>query len=256
MHFARRAKFIKNKPIINEDINKKATIRQYEMELKRLRNELAEKDKMIQSNAIIVQLEDEKRRAEEDKNAAIEALEQASKSFLNEREDRKKLESKILMLNSQMLIGGHKIEDTPQFRKAIELKESIMTREFDLKLQEVEKERQLIEEDKAQVDKYKELLLKQRDIMIGLSGKLNERDEAIVQLQEEIDALDRINKELEDAIDFKDNRIKALENVLIRNGIKIPEPDVVYSFQHSMIKSQKYEKVSDYEMKTRGLCYK
>lgn len=37
--------------------------------------------------------------------------------------------------------------------------------------------------DKAQVDRYKTLLLKQRDIMIALTARLNERDETIFALQ-------------------------------------------------------------------------
>jgi hypothetical protein len=34
-----------------------------------------------------------------------------------------------------------------------------------------------------QVDRYKQLLLKQRDIMIALTQRLNERDEQIMALQ-------------------------------------------------------------------------
>jgi hypothetical protein len=34
-----------------------------------------------------------------------------------------------------------------------------------------------------QVDRYKQLLLKQRDIMIALTARLNERDEQIMTLQ-------------------------------------------------------------------------
>lgn len=34
-----------------------------------------------------------------------------------------------------------------------------------------------------QVDRYKQLLLKQRDIMIALTARLNERDEQIMALQ-------------------------------------------------------------------------
>ena len=36
------------------------------------------------------------------------------------------------------------------------------------------------EEEKAQVDRYKQLLLKQRDIMIALTQRLVERDEQIM----------------------------------------------------------------------------
>jgi len=38
------------------------------------------------------------------------------------------------------------------------------------------------------VDRYKQLLLKQRDIMIALTQRLVERDEQIMSLQDELDA--------------------------------------------------------------------
>jgi hypothetical protein len=48
-----------------------------------------------------------------DKKAAMAALEARSREFFNEREEKKKLEEKIRSINSQLLVGGHKIEDTP-----------------------------------------------------------------------------------------------------------------------------------------------
>lgn len=113
-------------------------------------------------------------------------------------------------MNSQILIGGKKIEDLPQFRNALEEKQRIMRMEFDEKMQEIEKERIQIEEDKQQVDRYKQLLLKQRDIMIALTSRLNERDETIIQLQEELEAYDRINRETEAYIELKNMRIEEL----------------------------------------------
>jgi hypothetical protein len=62
----------------------------------------------------------------------------------------------------------------------LEAKQKLIRQEYELKLQEIEKERNAIEEDKAQVDRYKQLLLKQRDIMIALTSRLNERDETII----------------------------------------------------------------------------
>ena len=47
----------------------------------------------------------------------------------------------------------------------------------------IEKERQSMEGTNTQTDKYKKLLLKQRDIMIALTERLNERDETILALQ-------------------------------------------------------------------------
>ena len=133
---------------------------------------------------------------------------------MQEREQKKLLEEKIKMMNSQMLIGGKKVEDTPQFRTALEAKQKIIRQEYEQKLQEIEKERNLIEEDKAQVDRYKQLLLKQRDIMIALTSRLNERDETIIQLQEELDAYDRIHRETEQVIEVRQMRAQQLEDFI------------------------------------------
>ncbi len=201
----------------------KALIREYEVELKKLRNELEEKNRLIHSNELVIKLDEQRKRAEEDKQAAIVALEQASRQYLFEREEKKKLEQKIKIMNSQMITGGHKGEDSNQLKILFEEKQNKLIKEFDAKLQEFEKERQIIEEEKAQVERYKQLLLKQRDIMIALTSKLNERDENIVQLQEEIEAYEKINKDLEENIENKNLRIEIMENVLKSNGLKIDE---------------------------------
>jgi kinesin family protein 3/17 len=43
------------------------------------------------------------------------AYEQRSREYFKEREDKKRLEEKISILESQVLVGGAKVEDTPQF---------------------------------------------------------------------------------------------------------------------------------------------
>ena len=43
LHFAQRDKKIKNRSVINEDLNNRALIRQYELGLRNLRNELEKK---------------------------------------------------------------------------------------------------------------------------------------------------------------------------------------------------------------------
>ena len=106
LKFATRAKKIKNEARINEDVDQRALLRKYEVELRKLKQELTEKNK----HSHLVQLEEEKRRAEQDKAAAITALEERNRDFIMEREEKKRLEEKIRALNSQMLIGGKKIE--------------------------------------------------------------------------------------------------------------------------------------------------
>jgi len=62
--------------------------------------------------------------------------------------------------------------------------------EYEGKLGELERERQQLEDDKVHVERYKHLLLKQRDIMIGLTSRLNERDETIISMQQELASFD------------------------------------------------------------------
>ena len=58
---------------------------------------------------------------------------------------------------------------------------------YESKLKELERERQHLMDEKAQVAGYQQLLAKQRDIMVALTSKLHERDEAILRMQEELD---------------------------------------------------------------------
>lgn len=122
LKFATRAKKIKNEAKINEDVDQRALLRKYEQELKKLRTELEERSRTVVDKGEILRLEQQNKRAEEDKLAAITALESRSREYMMEKEEKKKLEEKIKMLNSQLLVGGKKIEDTPQFKSALEEK--------------------------------------------------------------------------------------------------------------------------------------
>lgn len=231
LKFGMRAKKIKNHAHINEDVNQKALLRKYESELRKLKLELEKKNQVHSDPSQMMQLEEMRRRAEEDKEAAINALEVRSREYMLEREEKMKLEEKIRLMNSQMLHGGKKIEETPQFRVALEKKHKQIREFYDEKLKEIEKERTQIEEEKNQVDRYKQLLIKQRDIMIALTNRLNERDETIIQLQEELDAYDKIHRETEATIESKVDRIQMLEKYIEDNNLEVPEGSDEYQIQ-------------------------
>lgn len=55
--------------------------------------------------------------------------------------------------------------------------------------------------------------------MIALTTRLNERDETIIQLQEELDAYDRIHRETEEMLEIKSARVVQLEEILNMNNI-------------------------------------
>ena len=52
-----------------------------------------------------------------------------------------------------------------------------------------------------------------------MTARLNERDETIIQLQEELDAYDRVNKESEEVSERRRARVKRLESALTDNGL-------------------------------------
>ncbi|RHY02809.1 hypothetical protein DYB36_005218 [Aphanomyces astaci] len=237
LKFANRAKNIKNEARVNEDLDQKSLLRKYERELKRLRAELEEKNRNVVDKRRLLELDEQRRRAEEDKMAAIRALEQRSLEFMLEKEEKKKLEQRIVMLTSQMLMShGNKprpdndgTTDTrefstedPQFRIALKEQQDRIRKEYECRLADLEKERETIEEEKAQVDRYKQLLLKQRDIMIALTQRLNERDEQIMALQDELDAYDRHQKALEEKLDEKTAQLIHLQRVTMEHNATSP----------------------------------
>lgn len=230
LKFANRAKNIKNEAKINEDLDHKSMLRRYERELKRLRSELETRNRNVVDKRRLLELDEQRRRAELDKMAAIRALEARSREFLREKEEKRKLEDRISALQSQMLIGGDKdssgapakLLDTPAFRTALKEHQEKIRQKYEQRLSELEKERETIEEEKAQVDRYKQLLLKQRDIMILLTQRLNERDDQIVALQDELDAYDRHQRDLEEKLDEKTAALIHLQRVALEHTAASP----------------------------------
>mmetsp|Transcript_3747 Transcript_3747/g.5684 ORF Transcript_3747/g.5684 Transcript_3747/m.5684 type:complete len:1075 (+) Transcript_3747:68-3292(+) len=218
LKFANRAKNIKNEARVNEDLDQKTLLRKYERELKRLRQELAERSRTVVDKRKVLELEDQRRQAEQDKLAAISELETQARDLRREKEEKRKLENRIQQMQSQLLTGGVPIEDSHAFRNAVMQEHVRMHADYEAKVQELERERQSIEEDKAQVDRYKQLLLKQRDIMIALTARLNERDESILALQEELDAYDRHQRMMEDALDQKTASLIHLQRATMENS--------------------------------------
>ena len=121
--------------MINEDIDHNGLIHQYENELKKIRKELEEKNKIIELNEEILKL---KNREEKEKIDAIKAYEQTSRQLLIEREEKQKLENKIQLMNLQMIKGGEKIEETPQFKSALQE----MEKDFEKRILEIKKEKE------------------------------------------------------------------------------------------------------------------
>lgn len=243
LKFANRAKHIKNEARVNEDLDQKSLLRKYERELNRLRSELDKRTKNVVDKRRMLELDEQRRRAEQDKMAAIRALEERSQEFMKEKQEKKHLEHRIAKLTSQMLMShsngnadqdgnegsiapnDDSTSDNPKHRTAVKDQQDKIRKEYEEKLADLEKERETIEEEKAQVDRYKQLLLKQRDIMIALTQRLNERDEQIMALQDELDAYDRHQKALEEKLDEKTAQLIHLQRVTIEQTVNSGTPN-------------------------------
>ena len=64
-------------------------------------------------------MEEERRKAEADKVAAITALERASREFMREKAEKRALEARIAGMQKQVLVGGARLEDSPAVRCAL-----------------------------------------------------------------------------------------------------------------------------------------
>ena len=64
-------------------------------ELKKLRSELMEKSKNVVDKRRLLEEDEKLKRAEQDKLAAITALEQRSRTLMQEKKEKKKLEERI-----------------------------------------------------------------------------------------------------------------------------------------------------------------
>ena len=177
--FAKRAKKIKNRPKINQRINRhQALIKQYEIILKNMKEELMKKDEIINDNKLLKQIN----QLTEDRNNILKQLELTSQNYLKEKEEKKILEKNLEIIkaennkNENININIDKV-NTPQFKKVLE-----------------ENNNNNINNNK-EIERYKNLILKQREMMSDLTKKINERDETIIQLQEEKDLLEKINEQ-------------------------------------------------------------
>ena len=100
-------------------------------------------------------------------------------------------------------------------------------------------------ENQTELEKYKGLLLRQRDIMIAMTARLNNRDETIINLQSDIEILNQRNLELENDLlknsdeydDFKNSENKRSSSKVSKSqsGIQMDEKlDVIKSHSESL----------------------
>ena len=205
LRYAYRAKHIQNKPHVNED-PKDALLRQYEEEIKSLRDMIEKLAKggmgtdqlkeienarrsMIEGNAVksvdelqkspghggdikVKQLEEEKELLNKDKEKIESELKEREAQFLSEKEQREGLQEMLSHLEQKLVVGGHDFQEKQkeQAKKYHDMRQK-------LKKQRV-KEKKLLEE---QMKKEEEKMMV---------------EEQYKDVQEELHDKDRLLKEL------------------------------------------------------------
>lgn len=105
---------------------------------------------------------------------AIQALinmEQLSRDLMAEKLQKKELEKRIKEMNNKLLVGGGQKD----IQLAIKEEQDKIRQAY----MDLMKERDSMEKEKVQTHRYKQLLLKQRDIIVQLTNRLNERDQSV-----------------------------------------------------------------------------
>ncbi|KAF4722522.1 hypothetical protein FOZ62_008446, partial [Perkinsus olseni] len=172
LKFANRAKSIRNTPVLNEYVSdQEALIRKYEAELQRLRSELAQRSSVSVSDRQLQMVEEGRRQAEKDQAKTYRQLQYTSREFAREKQSNEALTERVRQLQSQLQHPALNDGNEEYFRQLRQAGAAL------------EREREALEADKLQLDRYKTLLVKQRDIMLALTTRLDDRDQTVLRLQ-------------------------------------------------------------------------
>eukprot|EP00890_Picochlorum_soloecismus_P003968 jgi/Picsp_1/4572/NSC_01942-R1_protein len=235
LKFAHRAKRVKNEPRVNEDENHRTLLKKYERELKRLRAELQQRSKDLVDRRLLLELEEARRKEQADKIAAITALERQSAEIARQKAAMASLQNRISSMQSQLLVGGQSVQDTPAFRNLLAREQTRIREEYEKRLFELEEERRAVAEDKAATERLKGLLLKQRDVMVALTKRLGERDKEVLELQSKLEATEKKLKDAEDALDNRTAQLisirKRLASITLSRDSKSESGALEVSYQ-------------------------
>lgn len=72
----------------------------------------------------------------------------------------------------------------------------------------------------TQIETYKQILIKQKEIMIAMTESLKEKEETMTQMQKEIEVFDKIHQDTKEALNKENLRVQFLEKLLKKNGIE------------------------------------
>lgn len=138
-----------------------------------------------------------------DRTAIYSEIESKSREVLEEKSLIKKLQDRIILLESYLQ------DNTGQTRAV-----SDDANDWVAKLNQIELERNELLNEKRHIEQYREMLLKQKDIIISLTGKLDERDKHLSELNEQLEEADDEQQNIEDEIVYLRRAVRFLAGKL------------------------------------------
>eukprot|EP00047_Mylnosiga_fluctuans_P022700 m.124605 g.124605 ORF g.124605 m.124605 type:complete len:1235 (-) comp9354_c0_seq1:147-3851(-) len=170
LKFAKRAKNVKNFAIVNQDLSEQALLTAYEREITRLRKELEENRRQNLPPPPTPALDQEMLDKLRQQHAALAAekdqiqteLEQRGQEIAQAQEEKKKLMSKLGALERQLLTGGTKVQDHPEFHAAVAEAEDRLKREYENRFEALERERTRLAAEKEQFELEKSMFTRRR----------------------------------------------------------------------------------------------
>ena len=199
--YAIRAKSIKNKPVINEN-SKSTMLKNYELEIGRLKHELAIKSENQQVENIkklTEQLNFDKMGLIKNKNSVLNEKERLSmklteheQTFALERQRRMKLELDLATLESKMIVGGAPVEQL-----VFEQEANLQNADLQLSLEVEKKEglKQQFDANKQGHDDLKSKLKSTQTELETISGKVLKIQRKLLKLTMTADKFTDDNRE-------------------------------------------------------------
>jgi kinesin family protein 3/17 len=170
LKFANRAKSVKNYAMVNEDFSQQAMLSKYEQEIKKLRRALAQQQIGTGSDHLVVreelhrvqsqwaQVTKEKEDVESELAKRLEEVEQT-------QHEKKKLQQRIEELEKEVLVGGKRPEETPEFEMAVRKAQEQLQNEYESKYRDLEREKEALAKEKEELHaKQQELLTRDREL--------------------------------------------------------------------------------------------
>ena len=177
LSFAARARRVQNRVEVNEVgvDGRPSVLRKYERELARLRTELQQRRDNVVDVRRLIAAEDEKRKAEADREEQRGRVKSLSESLVKEKALKRRLQQQIEQMNGVMIAGGGKSREMEQ-----------RVRELQERWEEAEREREKLRAERANSGQYEQLVEAQREVIRRMSAGMERKEDERRKCEEQL----------------------------------------------------------------------